>query len=182
MLLASRPAADRRADIHPTRVCRSSKPECSARRRWDQLANLLDEAQHAHYDFATATTLIEACQELKRPKGKVTRLISETSTGSKLSARLQESRNIGSVPGVDHHPGVARVWHSCPAVASALLLGAIPIVTCERQTTVPEGWLSEQGLVEVQTTAAESMGSACHVDSPYAIRGVAGDTSGFISM
>ena len=61
-------------------------------------------------------------------------------------------------------------------------LGAIPIVASQRQTALPERWLSEQHLVDVQTTTPESMGRASHVEAPYAIGGVTGDTARLVGM
>lgn len=61
----------------------------------DKLVRLLDQAHYVHYDFSTATKLLEISDELKRRYGNVTNLIGQSKTPRELPAKLQKLRNVG---------------------------------------------------------------------------------------
>jgi len=52
---------------------------------------------------------------------------------------------------------------------------AIPVFPRQRQSTVAALRASEQRLVQIQATRAESMGRASHVQAPYPVGRIVGD-------
>ena len=61
------------------------------------------------------------------------------------------------------------------------ILGAIPVFPRQRQTIVAP-WLSEQRLVHVQATSAESMSRTGHVEAPYPVSSIIRDPARLICM
>jgi len=87
-------------------------PDDVLRAGWDELVRLLDEAHYVHYDFSTATKLLEVCEELKQRYGTLIKLVTQARTAAGLSARLQEFEHIGPVTARIFTREVAPPWYA----------------------------------------------------------------------
>ncbi|MDI6799956.1 MAG: DNA methylase [Actinomycetota bacterium] len=72
-------------------------PETIMKAGWERLVEVLGKGHYVHYDFSTATKLLEISKELKEKYGTVTALITHSKTPDELSQRLQEFKDIGPV-------------------------------------------------------------------------------------
>lgn len=72
-------------------------PEKILKAGWDKLVEILDRGGYVHYDFSTATKLLDICKELKEKYGSLTTLLKKAKNKKDLAKRLQEFKGIGPV-------------------------------------------------------------------------------------
>ncbi|KAJ5082008.1 hypothetical protein N7532_011051 [Penicillium argentinense] len=62
---------------------------------WDKLVEILDKAHYVRYDFSTATKLLDISEDLNKKYGAFGALLSQCSSTTQLSKRLQELKGVG---------------------------------------------------------------------------------------
>jgi len=70
-------------------------PDAIVQAGWDRLVSILDEGHYTHYDFSTATKLLDIMQDLKEREGTLLSLLKACHSRDELSSRLQEFKGVG---------------------------------------------------------------------------------------
>jgi len=68
-----------------------------AKADWDLLVNILDEAHYVHYDFSTATKLLQIAKTIKEKYRNVSGLLKRSTNALELSNQLLAINGIGTV-------------------------------------------------------------------------------------
>jgi endonuclease III len=62
---------------------------------WDRLVEVLDRGSYVHYDFSTASSLLEIMKSLKEEYGSIKKLYEESKNSKDLEEKLQAFKRVG---------------------------------------------------------------------------------------
>lgn len=72
-------------------------PEAIIQAGWNKLVKILDRGHYVHYDFSTATKLLDVSKQLLKTYGTVTNMLQQVNTKTELSKKLQTFTGVGPV-------------------------------------------------------------------------------------
>jgi endonuclease III len=100
---------------------RIDTPEKILSAGWDELVRILDAGGYVHYDFSTATKLINIMSVLKERYGTLEELYQQSSDTNDLETRLEEFKGIGPVTAQIFLREMRGVWNIYPDTSNKAL-------------------------------------------------------------